>query len=136
MTIDPNLLYHNSQVYSFILPNTEESELYWLGLLNSQLMWWFLTNTGTVLRGGYFRFKTNYLKPFPIKTIDFSSRFEREAHDSIVTLVQELISLNSQKSKKVDQNKNVLSTLESEIDSLVFQLYGLTSNEIVTVCRE
>ena len=28
-------------------------------------MWFFLKNTGTELGGGYFRFKTNYLKPFP-----------------------------------------------------------------------
>ena len=57
MTLSLAGIYHNTKVYS-IVPSTEQPENihYWLGLLNSKLMWWFLSNTGYVLRGGYFVF--------------------------------------------------------------------------------
>ncbi len=72
MTIDAGKLYHNTKIYSLLpSPYFTENIFYWLGLLNSKVMWWFMSNTGYVLRGGYFVFKTNYLKPFPIRTIDF-----------------------------------------------------------------
>jgi len=44
----------------------KESYKYYLCLLNSSVLWFFLQNTGTVLRGGYFRFQTKYLMPFPL----------------------------------------------------------------------
>ena len=40
-----------------------------LAILNSNLMWFFLKSTGTELRGGYFRFNTNYIMPFPLPEI-------------------------------------------------------------------
>ena len=39
-------------------------------ILNSSLCWFFLKNTGAVLRGGFFRFKSNYLNNFPIPKIE------------------------------------------------------------------
>jgi len=61
------VFYHATTCYSFVRNKTFKSSYkYYLALLNSNLLWFFLKNTGTELRGGYFRFKTNYLKPFPI----------------------------------------------------------------------
>jgi len=71
MTYDENgCFYHPTTIYSFV-KNTkfEIDEKYYLGILNSKIMWFFLKNTGTELGGGYFRFKTNYLKPFPLPYI-------------------------------------------------------------------
>ena len=42
-------------------------------LLNSPIMTYFLQQTGTKLRGGYFRMKTAYLNPFPIPCIAFTT---------------------------------------------------------------
>jgi Eco57I restriction-modification methylase/TaqI-like C-terminal specificity domain/N-6 DNA Methylase len=42
-------------------------------LLNSSLMTFFLQQTGTDLRGGYFRMKTAYLNPFPLPHITFTT---------------------------------------------------------------
>lgn len=44
-----------------------------VALLNSQLLTFFLQQTGTNLRGGYFRMKTAYLNPFPIPHIDVTT---------------------------------------------------------------
>lgn len=71
MTYDENgEYYHPTTIYSFVKnPNFDIDDKYYLGILNSKVMWFFLKNTGTELGGGYFRFKTNYLKPFPLPGI-------------------------------------------------------------------
>lgn len=42
-------------------------------ILNSSVMTFFLQQTGTDLRGGYFRMKTAYLNPFPVPNITFTT---------------------------------------------------------------
>lgn len=62
--------YHPTTIYSFMKNEQfDVDEKFYLGILNSKVLWFFLKNTGTELRGGYFRFKTNYLKPFPLPAI-------------------------------------------------------------------
>jgi type I restriction-modification system DNA methylase subunit len=138
MFLDCQKTYHNTKVYSILLPsNRTENSSYWLGLLNSNLMWWFLINTGYVLRGGYFCFKTNYLKPFPVHQIDFSNPYEREKHDKIVSLVEQMLTLNQQLQSASNKQKETLQTqineTDQEIDRLVYELYGLTPEEIAIV---
>jgi len=125
-TIDDNFLYHTTTVYSFVFSeNIKEKLFYWLGILNSSLFWFFLVNTGNVLRGGFFRFKTNYLKPFPIKRIDFSNEYEFSAHDSIVNLVSYILFLKSRKKpiNKALPNDSIAQTFEKVIDAMVMELY-------------
>ncbi|MCW3074878.1 MAG: type restriction-modification system methyltransferase subunit [Flaviaesturariibacter sp.] len=67
MTIDSKNLYHNTQGYSLIRKEKRSEDYkFLLCLLNSSLMWYYLKNTGTVLRGGFFRFKTAYIETFPM----------------------------------------------------------------------
>ena len=63
--------YSTTKVYGYIKKESiKESYFFWLGLFNSKLFWYFIQQTGYVLRGGYFTFKTNYILPFPVpKTI-------------------------------------------------------------------
>jgi hypothetical protein len=62
--------YHNTKVYSFIKkPSFNVDDKYYLGILNSSVMWFYLKNTGSEYGGGYYVFKTNYLKPFPLPEI-------------------------------------------------------------------
>ena len=136
MTISPAGLYHNTKVYS-LLPKAdrEENLLYWLGVLNSKLLWFFIKSTGYVLRGGYFTFKTEYLKPFPIRTINFANPADKSRHDKMVSLVEQMLSLNKQLSTaKTDHEKTALQrqidATDNQIDKLVYELYGLTEEEI------
>lgn len=67
MTLDEVKLFHMDQVYSFIKKSTTKIDnRYFLAFLNSKLLWYFIKNTGAVLRGGYFSFKTKYLENFHI----------------------------------------------------------------------
>lgn len=138
-TLDSNNYYHNTTVYSLVpQSNNSESILFWLGVLNSSLFWFFMKNTGNVLRGGYFRFKTNYLKPFPVKRIDVSSTEDIVIHDKIVRLVNNSLTVHNTKenSKTPQEKKNLerqIAATDKQIDRLVYELYGLTEDEIKIV---
>jgi len=59
--------YHNTKVYSFLKSEKfKVDDKFYLGIFNSKVLWFFLKNTGSEYRGGYFVFTTNYLKPFPL----------------------------------------------------------------------
>lgn len=136
MTLASPEIYHNTKVYS-ILPFSESLENinYWLGILNSRIMWYFLSNTGYVLRGGYFTFKTKYLKPFPIRTINFKNPEEVIIHDKMVKFVEKMLKLNKdlQTAKTPNSKQNIQRQIEAtdkQIDKLVYELYGITEEEI------
>jgi hypothetical protein len=136
MTIDREGIYHNTQVYSLLPPSdSAENVYYWLGVLNSKIMWWFLSNTGCVLRGGYFRFKTKYLEPFPLKRIDFSIPKDKILHDQVVSMVDRMLELHKRLPlARTPQEKSALERqivgTDTEIDRLVYELYGLSEEEI------
>lgn len=136
MTICDGDIYNNTQVYSLIPSNNRKEKLeYWLGILNSNIMWWFLSNTGTVLRGGYFRFKTSYLKPFPIRTINFENLEDKSLHDNIVKLVEKMLALYKEIEKVKTSTENQLiqrqiDAIDKQINQLVYNLYGLSEKEI------
>ncbi len=139
MTISPSGLYHNTQVYSFVpKADCEENLNYWLGILNSTLMWFFMKNTGTFLRGGYVRYKTDYLKPFPVRTIDFSNPADVALHSRMVSLVEQMLALHKQLAEaKTPHDKTAIQrqidAIDRQIDRLVYELYGLTEEEIKIV---
>lgn len=129
-------LYHTTTVYSFAFhPDLKENKKFILGVLNSPIMWFFLKSTGNVLRGGFFRFKTEYLKPFPIRLIDFNKNGEVIQHDEIVKLVDQLLMLNEEKVKvklqtRISEIESKIDYCEKRINEIVYQLYGLTEDEI------
>ncbi|MDX4059165.1 N-6 DNA methylase [Aliarcobacter skirrowii] len=71
MSFDDGKFYHNTKVYSFIKKvEIKEDYKFYLTILNSKIMWFFLKNTGYELRGGYFTFKTNFINPFPLPKLE------------------------------------------------------------------
>lgn len=128
-TIDQNSKYHTTTVYSFSFEKSvTESDYYWLGLLNSKLLWYFLQATGNVMRGGYFRFKTEYLRPFPVRRIDFDNSNDKESHEAIAALVRHVLILNIQ--DREDEpinfyvpNQHIGAYFQQVIDGCFFDLY-------------
>lgn len=124
MTYDFKGLCHNTKCYSFVFKkDARESSLFYLSLLNSKLLWFFLTLTGYVLRGGYFTFKTNYLMPFPLPKPLSSA--EQKPFIDLVNKIYE---------SRKDSTKQIKGPdYEKQIDQLVYKLYGLTPEEIEIV---
>lgn len=118
--------YQTTTIYGYIKKaEVSESYKFWMALLNSRLCWWFLTNTGTTLANGFFRFKPDYIKPFPVPK-DIPQKIE----EAIVRIVDDILM------QKKDNPQVDTKSLEREIDFLVYKLYGLTYDEILIVDPE
>jgi hypothetical protein len=102
--------------------NIREKPEYVLGVLNSRLMsFWFVHKFGKMQRETFPQFKVNELGKFPLP------KTGERYHGQIARLVGEILS-----AKKYDPEADT-TTLEREIDQMVYNLYGLTEEEIKIV---
>lgn len=122
--------------YGIVLKqNANESIKYVLGLLNSKVLDFFLKRISTTIRGGYFRYFTQYMEQLPIRTIDFSNPTEKAQHDKMVALVERMLELHKKLAgANLTHDKQVIQTqidaTGKQIDELVYELYNLTDDEI------
>lgn len=100
---------------------------YVLALLNSALVDFFLKRVSSTFRGGYFAYSRQFIEHLPIHLLNLSDAVERAWHDAIVELVDRILS-----TKSADPMADT-SAPEREIDLLVYDLYGLTEEEIAIV---
>jgi hypothetical protein len=116
-------------------PDTGLSPNYVLGLLNSHLLYWRLRSISNVFRGGWITCTKQYVETLPIHVVDHSNTDEAADHDRMVQLVEKILTLHKQlASAKAPHDKTVLQTqidaTDQQIDRLVYDLYGLTDEEI------
>ena len=123
LTNDGRFHYDSSGIYgeatTFII--TGRSLKYLCAVLNSKLATWFLQHSAPTSGAGTFRWKKAYVETIPVPEIPtLAQRPHVELVDSI---------LASKKSDKAADTR----TQEAEIDRMVYDLYGLTSEEIQAV---
>lgn len=119
--------YATTKIYGYIKKDMIKSSYKSLmAILNSSLMWFFIKNTGYVLRGGYYTYTTNYVKPFPMPSDEAIIAIE----PVLIPLVDKVL-LAKKNNPKADT-----STEEREIDNIVFDLYGLTEEERNEIIKE
>ncbi len=126
--------FHNDTSYSLVLRDPDETHYKaYLAILNSSVTWYFLQKTGTELRGGYFRFKTKYLEPFPIPDISEDSAKKLSAlADQMLDAKKQLTTFKGSDSDR-KLLKDRIELIDSQINSSVYKLYGLTKEEIALV---
>lgn len=112
--------YQTTTIYGYIKkPHVKDSYKVLMALLNSRLCWWFLTNTGTTLANCYFRFKPDYINPFPVPEI-----IPFETEKAITTLVDYILVLKSSKyNDNTIKNDVVIRHFEEIIDAMIYELY-------------
>ncbi|MFA5816570.1 MAG: TaqI-like C-terminal specificity domain-containing protein [Bacteroidales bacterium] len=123
-----------------IVPKTD-SEInlkFILGILNSSLIANYWKHNFSDLRQTFPKIKGSYLEKLPIALIDLKDSDENKQHNEIVKLVDQLLKLNDEKSEtklqtKVSQIESKIDYCENRINELVYQLYGLTAEEIKIV---
>ena len=108
---------------------------YVLGLLNSKLLFWRLGTLSNLFRGGWITCTKQYFGALPIRNIDLSNAADKSRHDQVVQRVEQMLALHQRLSAaKTPQEKTALerqiTTTDTQIDRLVYELYGLTDAEI------
>jgi hypothetical protein len=82
--------------------------------------------------------KLSKLKQLPIRTINFSDPADVARHDRMVALVEAMLALHKHKTAAKTQAEQELyqrqiEETDRQIDALVYELYGLTEEEIKIV---
>jgi hypothetical protein len=109
-----------------------------LAILNSRLMRWYFPRISAPFRGGWRSANRQFLSLLPICPIDFSEPLDKAKHDRILNLVGSMLSLHKHlaaaksESQKIVVQRQIDAT-DAEIDRLVYDLYGLTAEEIAIV---
>ena len=112
--------YSTTTIYGYIMKescNVSYETL--MAILNSKLCWWFISNTGTMLAQGYYRYKPAYLKSLPIPQIS------KETDSEIKSLVAGL-------AKQDASNRRFL---ERKIDIAIYNLYSINDDDIELINR-
>lgn len=116
-TLDSNGYFLTNSAYFISGKNLK----YLIALLNSKLCDYYFSQNTAVIAGGRKRYTKQYVEQNPIPIIEESDQ------KPFIELVDKILSLRQQ-DKAADT-----SQLEKQIDQLVYQLYGLTEEEIKIV---
>jgi type I restriction-modification system DNA methylase subunit len=115
---------------TYIMPKADK---YLLGLLNSTLLTFVYRTISSSYRGGYLRYIFQYVAQLPIKIIDFTNSTEVKQHDRMVSLVEHMLELHKripQTPHEKERLEREIASTDNQIDRLVYELYGLTEEEI------
>ena len=92
---------------------------YLLAILNSKVADWYIRQLGVTRNGGYFEYKPMFVEQLPVPYIN---EHQQKLFDEIVDKIHQL-----------KQQGDDTSTLEEDIDNMVFQLYEFTPDEIAYI---
>ena len=104
-------------------------------LLNSKLINFYYVKNFTNASTLTVNISKTFLEKIPLPLIDLSDEQDKEIHDKIVTLVENIITLNKKLSAEKNPNsinilKRQINALDKQIDALVYKLYNLNDEEI------
>lgn len=124
-----------------ILPQAEFYRLeYILGIINSKTMDTVYSLMNPEKGEALAEVKKTHVEKLPIRTIDFDDPADKDRHDRLVALVDTMLRLKREHAaesaafsdKRHDLAERIART-DAAIDALVYELYGLTDEEIALV---
>jgi hypothetical protein len=132
-TLDDKGYFSNNK--TFILPT---DDLFILGILNSKLALFYFTIFCAALEGSndqYLEFRAQYVRDFPIHNIELSDPIDVSRRNYMVSLVDRMLALHKQlREARTPHDETALrrqiEATDRQIDALVYELYGLTEDEI------
>jgi hypothetical protein len=109
---------------------------YLLGIINSRLMsWYFIHRSNVAQRDDFPKIVLKETRALPIRPINLNLGSDKTRYDRVITLVEQIIGLSMQIAlAKIPHEKEALQrqaqATDTEIDKIVYQLYGLNPEEI------
>ncbi|MFA5824088.1 MAG: N-6 DNA methylase [Thermodesulfovibrionales bacterium] len=119
-----------------LLPHDMTYDLrYILGIMNSKLFGFVYSFMNPEKGEALAEVKKHHVEQLPLRSINFSDPAAKARHDRMVSLVEQMLSLNKQlQTTKTDHEKTSLQrqidAADKQINQLVYELYGLTEDEI------
>ena len=112
---------------------------YLLGILNSRLFWFVISNISIPfgVRAGQYRYGLiyQYMEKVSIRVIDSTVKSDKARHRQMVSLVEHMLDLHKRLAESMHPDEKTrlqrqIDATDQEIDRLVYDLYGLTEEEI------
>ncbi|MCJ7481379.1 MAG: N-6 DNA methylase, partial [Thermodesulfovibrionales bacterium] len=137
--------YDNHQYYTFnsvnnlLLKSDSHYNLkYLLGILNSKLLRVYYIARFTNKSSLTVNVSKTFIDQLPIRTVNFSDFSDKARHDKMVQLVESMLALSEHKAAartqaEQEQIQRQIDATDRQIDTLVYELYGLTEKEIKIV---
>jgi len=135
-TLDCEQFIVRDNLYTIIDKQNGINLSFLIGLLNSQFLNWYYQNIiNSEVGEALAQVKRGHLAIIPIMVIDAENAKQKQVHDQIVKFVDNILKLNKQLQiiKLETQRQQIQRTIdhaENRIDELVYELYGLTEEEI------
>jgi len=137
-TITEEELYNTQNAFN-LLAKSDLSVEYLLGILNSKMMTFY--HQKKFLDEFKMRFQKILIKDakrFPIRPINFNDSAEKAQHDKMVSLVKSMLALHkslasAQNPIEKERLEKQIKSADEGIDKLVYELYGLSDEEIKIV---
>jgi len=109
-----------------------------LGILNSSFFTFYYRAKALTNKKSIAQVKKVDLDQLPIRTIDFDDPADRARHDRMVALVEQMLALHKElPAAATDHDQTLIrrriDAADRQIDALVYELYGLTPEEIAVV---
>ncbi len=136
LDIDKYLCLNNMHV---IVPRKSQYDpSYLLGIVNSTLLNWYYRTLNPEVGEALAEVKKTNVARLPVRQINFSNKTDKSYHDKLVKYVNLMFVLNKKITvAKTPHVKTALQrqiyAIDNEIDRLVYELYGLTKEEIKIV---
>jgi len=138
-TLDREQFVVRDNLYTIVLRNDSLDLRFVLGILNSRLLNWIYQTVINPEKGeALAQVKRGHLAQLPIATVDSSKQSEKFKHDKMVSLVERMLDLHKRLAATKNPNdqtrlQSQIDATDREIDRLVYDLYGLTDEEIAIV---
>jgi len=106
-------------------------------------LFWFAIGNISIpfgIRAGEYRYRLiyQYMEQVPIRAIDAKNYADKARHDKIVSLVEQnlpaqKLAASAKSDKDTEFYGNKCAVIDHQIDVLIYELYGLTPDEIEIV---
>ena len=125
----------NTLVVVSAKPDCPYNLRYVLALFNSKLLNFYYVNFLKSSKKVFSEVQARQVEQLPIPALDLSDPPDKTRHDEMVAKVEQMLEAKKQLSKaQTDKDKtyyeNKCDALDRQIDRLVYDLYGLTEDEI------
>jgi type I restriction-modification system DNA methylase subunit len=134
-TYDDTGVYPEQSLYFVYEKESPLSYFYLLGLLNSKLMSFYYKEKSLTNKKSMAQIKKRDLDKLPIIIPDLSNNNEKQKYECLVSFVDRMLALkkritNCGTPDEKNRFQRQIDATDAEIDQLVYDLYGLTEEEI------